>query len=1186
MDSDSSVGVGHTEGYMGDHASSRYNQPPNTSDSVEYTPLKEDPPPSLWPTWLMVMGTVLVFFWIWRAANRYVDRERRRRAGIPDEDTRPFSIAYAESALRRRERDLERQRKEQEQAQASQQNSDWSRLGRTISHGQDNRYEARPYLVQRRPATQSHVVPAPIHFPIPDYSRNIQTALPLHGTIESPTISSSDSPPHPPPPVWQDQYAPPAVRAQHDRQRERALAAAATTSSLGRRSRKHLFLDGDSNSEADIPSRVRRRTNHWGASEAIDGDDNAKWVTSNGVVQEQSQRSTRKRGAEGDSDAENDDPRAKSKRKVDADLPSIPGQFNSAISGPGKRKAREDEEATEIDDGKSKQTTKQKKRVRVLSYHESKQGDAEPVDEEMAEQEEDSAPEPVRQPGDEWTTDGKKYKMEKDGSIRILGHVKEETTTIHPGRFSPRRSIKTTIRARWLTPEEYSDAEKAGSLVPGFPEDMITIEHQPLSRAGSEAPSDWSNAVGQTPLKTGGMKTGLGSDRHPPPFSSLPHAGNLTVEQHRLLHLASPARKGKPLRPMGSQSQWERKQAEAKAMEALREARRKAKAAAAPPVKLAATVATVGETSKPAEVTIAPTTSLPTFKVTAPTSTSLGGESKMPAFTLPGTTVSAPAQKEEDKKAEAPKPLFSLGPSAPSTTTAPTTAAATGSTTAPPTRAPVPSFFSAAPTASIPAPTVPFGTTAQPKQEEKKADAPAASGFPFKLPDSKTPATVAAPPSFNFFGPSASGSTTNVPSTSGPGGVTPSATASVAPVETKPAEPPKFSFGFGANAGPSTTSSTTPLFGAAAATQPATATPSTSAPTNIFGSTQAINTDDATKRPSATPLQPSSGSMLFGGPTTTQPTGLFAGSATGGFGTSTGPAFGTTAPKSEAPVNTPSFGFGATTATPTTTSFGGFGSAAPKPADKPAEGGLSILGAAQKAPQSSTPSGFAPPTLFGAQSTSSTAGPSGFGQNNTNGSSTTTAPAFGQSAAMGSSAPTTSAFGQPASTTSAFGQSASSSSAFGQSSGTTTPAFGMANPAPPMSFGQLSANTPTATAFGSSTPAATTTAFGQNATTPGVTTPSVSTFGASGSTSAFGNGATNGAAGSSKPGFSFNFGGNTPAFGGGSGANSAPGTPLPTSAVAPTFNFGAGKPDGTTSPRPTPSTPGQRTFKPLPRARR
>ncbi|KIO25175.1 hypothetical protein M407DRAFT_25500, partial [Tulasnella calospora MUT 4182] len=296
MDSESRVGVHNAEEYMGSHGSSQQYQPPaSSSEGVEYTPLKEDPPPSLLPTWLMVMGFLLVCFWIWRAANRYWENyqrrqavlERRRRAGIPDEDTRPFEIAYAEAALRRREQDEERRRKQLEQTEASQQqDSDWSRLGRTISHSHDPRYEARPYsanLVQRRPVTQPHVVQPPAHLPLFDYNHNSQGTLPLRGMqpIESPTISSSDSPPHPPPPVWQDQYAPPEIRAQHDRQREQALAAVTTTSSLGRRSRKHLFLDGDSNSEADIPSRVRRRTNQWGTTEAIDGDNNARWATSN-----------------------------------------------------------------------------------------------------------------------------------------------------------------------------------------------------------------------------------------------------------------------------------------------------------------------------------------------------------------------------------------------------------------------------------------------------------------------------------------------------------------------------------------------------------------------------------------------------------------------------------------------------------------------------------------------------------------------------------------------------------------------------------------------------------------------------------------------------------------------------------------------------------------------------------------
>ncbi|KAG8982186.1 hypothetical protein FRC05_000328 [Tulasnella sp. 425] len=1172
MDSESSAGVHRPEEYMAYHGSSQsYQSSASSSEGVEYTPLKEDPPPSLLPTWLMVMGFILVCFWVWRAANRYLENykrrqavlERRRRAGIPDEDTRPFEIAYAEAALRRREQDEERRRKEKEQVEASQQqDSDWSRLGRTMTHPQDSRYEA------------------------------------------------GHSPPHPPPPVWQDQYAPPEIRAQHDRQRE--LAAVATASSLGRRSRKHLFLDGDSNSEADIPSRVRRRTDQWGTMEAIDGDNNARWATSNVFGQGQVQRRIRKRDAEGDSDIENEDPRAKSKRKVDTELPSIPGQFKSptsdqtihasVASGPGKRKAREDEEATEIDDGKGQQlSTKQKKRVRVLSYHESKQGSAEPADEEMmeGEDEQDLALEPLRQPGEEWTADGKKYKMDEDGVVRIQGYVKEETSTVHPGRFSPKRSIKTAIRAKWLSLEEYADAENSGTLVPGVQEEYISIEQHPLSRAGSEAPSDWSAAVGQTPLKTGGMKTGLGSDRHPPPFASLPHAGNLPVEQHRLLHLASPARKGmmlggKALRPMGSQSQWERKQAEVKAMEALREARRKAKAEATPAgLKPAATVAALGEASKPVQATVAPSASLPTFTLTS-TQTTTTGQPKLPAFTLPGAagSTSAEQKKDEDKKAEAPKTVrFSFGPAgATTTTTAPTPTAAnaagtTSTTTArPAATASTPSLFPASTTTATPSTTAPasalFGNFGQTKAEDKKPEAPASSGLSFKLPGSTSSTASADKPALSFGGgslfgaPAPTSSTTTAPSATAP--AAPS-TAPAVPTSSKPSEPPKLSFGFGPTRGGT---GPAPLFGAQAASTTS-AAPATSAPTNIFGSTQpSTAADDASKRPGATPLQPSTSNGMFGSTAPTQPSGvLFGGAPTGGFGTSATSGFGSTAPKPDASTTKPTFSFGAAATTPSTNGFTGFGANANKPADstaadKPAAGGgLSILGAAQKGPQNSAPSGFGASSVFGSQG-GSTPTTSAFGQTGNSASHTT--PAFGQTSAAGSSAPSNSAFGQPASTTPSFGQQSHTPSAFGQPASATAPSF---------SFGQPAA-TPTASTFGATTPAATNTTFGQNAPTSAATTPSASTFGANGPNSAFGN-----AAGSSKPsGFSFSFGGgNAPGFGGGSGANSAPGTPVPTSAVAPTFTFGAGtsKPgDGTTSPRATPSTPGGRAFKPLPRPRR
>ncbi|KIO24601.1 hypothetical protein M407DRAFT_212368 [Tulasnella calospora MUT 4182] len=251
MDSESRVGVHNAEEYMGSYGSSQQYQPPvSSSEGVKSTPLKEDSLTLLWLTWLVVMNFLLFCFWIWRAANRYCENyqrrqavlERRRRAGIPDEDTRPFEIAYAKAALRRREQDEERRRKQLEQTEASQQqDSDWSRLGRTISHSHDPRYEARPYsgnLVQRRPVTQPHVVQPPAHVPLFDYNHISERTLPLRGIqpIESPTISSSDSPPYPPPHVWKDQYAPPEIWAQHDRQREQALTAVTTTSSPATRS--------------------------------------------------------------------------------------------------------------------------------------------------------------------------------------------------------------------------------------------------------------------------------------------------------------------------------------------------------------------------------------------------------------------------------------------------------------------------------------------------------------------------------------------------------------------------------------------------------------------------------------------------------------------------------------------------------------------------------------------------------------------------------------------------------------------------------------------------------------------------------------------------------------------------------------------------------------------------------------
>ncbi|PWA01160.1 hypothetical protein BB558_002737 [Smittium angustum] len=138
---------------------------------------------------------------------------------------------------------------------------------------------------------------------------------------------------------------------------------------------------------------------------------------------------------------------------------------------------------------------------------------------------------------------------------------------------------------------------------------------------------------------------------------------------------------------------------------------------------------------------------------------------------------------------------------------------------------------------------------------------------------------------------------------------------------------------------------------------------------------------------------------------------------------------------------------------PTSTSFGGFGSALSNNTElnkTPSAIKASFSQAQAKIPQ---PSSFGAPSFgapaFGASSFgTSTFGQSAFGQSN---SSTS---AFGQ----GNSS--TSAFGQGNSSTSAFGQGNSSTSAFGQSNSSSAPIFGQSNLSSTSAFGNKEVSKP------------------------------------------------------------------------------------------------------------------------------
>lgn len=254
----------------------------------------------------------------------------------------------------------------------------------------------------------------------------------MNGIVETPTMSSSDSPPYGNGSSYQDRYAPPDIRAAHERDRQMAAAAAAmqtNASTLGRRSRKHLNLDddaADSQSEMDVPQRSRRRLDTWEA----DGKENMR------VNGDAAGGRIRKRGA--DSDDELDEQEgipSKARRKVDAneDAQDFPGAFRTQtapdVAASGKRKDRDEGDALDDDDDEEPPSSgKQTKRVRITSRLPSATlvGDTEMVHAEPVEAPElEKLVDAVRKPGEEWEEDGIKYKMGPKGQLLREAYVKE-----------------------------------------------------------------------------------------------------------------------------------------------------------------------------------------------------------------------------------------------------------------------------------------------------------------------------------------------------------------------------------------------------------------------------------------------------------------------------------------------------------------------------------------------------------------------------------------------------------------------------------------------------------------------------------------------------------------------------------------------------------------------------------------
>ncbi|KAH9918176.1 uncharacterized protein BXZ73DRAFT_80643 [Epithele typhae] len=798
-----------------------------------------------------------------------------------------------------------------------------------------------------------------------------------------------------------------------------------------------------------------------------------------------------------------------------------------------------------------------------------------------------------RRIGEEWESHGILFKVGPNGQRLRQALVKKSKSRFsmpsdsqHPDR---RANVEIYVET-WLTDEEYKTSKERHELdiSPTPPEIQTPVDHlESPSIAGKNLL--WSSTASRDGTSKRPFRQSLTGNVDPKPSPTI------SVRRVSAVYDApeSPATESPQIQKTKSYTKWEKQELEAAAMLRIRERLQAAKNASVPtPTSMPAPSPFIGTT---------PSTGTPS---TTKTSESAPATTSNPfAFGIP--TSSKPAGAEPSKPptssvdfAKAPAnpfaaPLKAPGPAATSSAPTPSVPQSSGA---------VPSFFSkpAAPTpaasaapAALPPvnPFAPKSTEAKPADPPKPASSTAPTGTtskptsqsPFGAPnasaaDGQKPGTSLlsrlgmGPPPAQPSVPSVPASSTfpfGKPAASAPAVSTPAA-PEVKPTTTTPAGAPAPTLKFNFGAPKQSTPAPAPAVAAAAPAPPAasTATPSFFGPVggapkqevpglNIFGAAKNADSAAAQKSPFGGFGSSAATPNPFGAPTSTAagtngstkpaeaPKSVFGGSATTNTGATSSPFGGASSPSP----------FGVTAA-PTASPFGATSSSTASP-----------FGAATK-----------PTSVFG-----STTQPSAFGAG-----ATTTSP-FG-APSKPTETPKSSLFGAATSTPSPFSSGAPKQEekkdgdapkplfSFGAPSSTTTttttPAFG-ATSKPVFGSTTTPITTPT---FGSGTAATTTPAFGS-----GSFATATPAFGAA-TTSAFGGGSKPASAFGAAPasGSTFAFGqvSAPTAFGASSTPNpiatgspfGAPSNPAATGESKPTFSFGTPATNGTPAPAAQPAT--------------
>ncbi|TBU43358.1 hypothetical protein BD309DRAFT_864512 [Dichomitus squalens] len=849
----------------------------------------------------LLLGLGLAAFYTWtRLAPHYrqwretrYKKATRRRHGIPDDDNRPFNVAYAAALHARKQRDGKGSRPYLREEPVVSAEED----GVTAA---DTALPLAPSFVKWGGYTSEY--PPGLNGDAIQSSLGPRTSIPtIHLTSHQERTSHTSLQPVP------------NGSAAHNPKTSGVKQPLVTRTSHG----KHA-LDDEADSEPEMLAKKSRVE----GEDLIDGDEQAEWHGSDEDM-EVDEAQPVKRGSKRVASSEDDEGldlqrtarRDKRARKVSLDKsPQSPDENmdEDVTEGAedledvvrGKKRDRVEAGSTfggddyivDGDNGEQPKRRRRKgrtshkleasptrgqKRGRGSQSQESDESDSEqPRQKSMRKKRGRKSQEGVvpvsndplckgRRIGEEWECNGVLFKVGPNGQ-RLRQELIKKSRSKFPmpsdSQHPDRRAHVDVYVEVWLSEEEYQLAKERHELAwqdssptPSEPQTPRDVPESPSKLAGKNLL--WSSTISsrESPVKRGPLRQSVTTNAASRTNIFPPSPVVLTRRISSVYHApASPAAEGPALQKTKSYSKWEKQDLEAAAMSKIRDRQQAARASdtpkALPSSASAPSTTTSSSNTAPSLFSISSTTpatnkapekpsgsGTTTFSFAPSSGNSASTASKSSTSELPKiNTTPAPSTTSTDPSK--PPPTFSFAPSAPATSNAPDP-----QPVAPQTSSSIPNFFAkpSAPTTSTPATSAPSASSSSIPNFFAK---PAAQGPTPTTTTATTPASASgtSKPSFSFGptpaqqagnSPAPLGNATNDPakgneqSKAAPGTSLLSRLGMGPPPSSQPANAPTFSF-----AKPeSTTSAAASTSNAAKAPAAAAAAAVSSAPKFNFG---------------------------------------------------------------------------------------------------------------------------------------------------------------------------------------------------------------------------------------------------------------------------------------------------------------------------------------------------------------